>query len=85
MQLGIRWRAGEKVHHSVPHEMHDAIRTQETEHPDAEFWTLSWLEGRPRCALDSTLILTIDSAGRVVIEGEPSGVTHQDSEDDWLN
>lgn len=80
MQLGARWQAGEPPHRSVPPELHDAIREQESLHPDAAAWTLTWLEGRPRCALGTDALLTLDQSGQVLLERDADS----DDEDDWL-
>lgn len=67
MQLGARWRVGETPHRGVPPVLHAAIAAQETEHPSAHSWTLTFLEGRPRCALDDLVRVGLDVAGEVVI------------------
>lgn len=67
MQLGARWRAGETPHRGVPPTLHEAIAAQEAAHPDAHSWTLTFLEGRPRCALDDLVLVTVDAASRVVV------------------
>lgn len=85
MQLGIRWNAGESVHQSVPEQLHSAIAHSEKLHPDARSWTLTWLEGRPRCALDDVLTLTIDALGNPITEGKHSAYVHDEDDDDWLN
>lgn len=78
MQLGARWKVGDPPHPSVPNELHAQIAEQERTHPNAESWTLTWLEGRPRAALDDLLVLGPDG-----IEGE---IADADSEsDDWLD
>lgn len=83
MRLGARWRVGESPHASVPADLHSAIRDAEIAHPRASSWTLTWLENRPRCALDDVLIATIDQAG--VVQLVLVGQDHEDNEDDdWL-
>ncbi|RZT60954.1 Fe-S oxidoreductase [Leucobacter luti] len=67
MQLGARWRVGETPHRGVPPELHAAIAEAEAAHPGAASWTLTWLEGRPRCALDDVLIVGLDAAGGVTV------------------
>lgn len=84
MQLGVRWRAGEPPHRSVPVELHGAIAEQEALHPAAQAWTLTWLEMRPRCALDSRVTLTLAADGRVETESGPTGDAQADEDDDWL-
>lgn len=81
MQLGARWNVGESPHRSVPLAMHQAIAEQETLHPTASAWTLTWLESLPRCALDDVALLTLDDSGLAVLEGESGS----DDDDDWLN
>lgn len=88
MQLGARWKAGEPPHRSVPQALHQAIARLETEHPTGESWTLTWLEGRPRCALDDLALLTINGAGQVSLEPlsfDATGLQQDDDDDDWLN
>lgn len=97
MQLGARWAAGSPPHPSVPSSLHEAIAGQEAAHPDAESWTLTWLEGRPRCQLSDGVIVTIDAAGAVQVLDAPGGAgafdpiggpAHDDDDDDddaWLS
>lgn len=80
MQMGARWQAGEPPHRSVPSELHEAIAEQEALFPDASSWTLTWLEGRPRCALDTVALLTLDASGQALLESD----TDDNDEDDWL-
>lgn len=77
MQLGARWRAGDPPHRSVPSELHAEIAAQEAAHPDAGSWTLTWLEGRPHCALDELVTVTLP--------GQASAGGSADEDDDWLN
>lgn len=94
MQLGVRWRAGDPPHRSVPPLLHPAIAAQEAEHPAASSWTLTWLEGRPRCALEDAVIVTLDAAGGVaVIDGSTASLSGHgaggspaaaEDDDDWL-
>lgn len=79
MQLGARWRAGDPPHRSVPPSLHPAISEQESLHPAAQAWTITWLEGLPRCALDDAALLTLDASGRALLE-DGAG-----EDDDWLN
>lgn len=89
MQLGARWRVGDPPHPGVPDPLHDTIRAVEAEHPGAVSWTLTWLEGRPRCALDDRVLITVDASGTVLV-GETSGPAYAedhdlpDEDDDWL-
>lgn len=89
MQLGVRWPAGDAPHRSVPPLLHDAIAEQEAVHPGASAWTLTWLEGRPRAALDDLVVLGVDAAGRVgavdATERPDAPGGHSDDDDDWLN
>lgn len=70
MQLGARWRCGEPPHRSVPSELHPIIAEHEAANPGAEAWTLTWLEGRPRLALDDQPLELNDD--------------EEDDNDDWL-
>jgi len=90
MQLGARWQTGSPPHRSVPPQLFSAISEQELAHPSAESWTLTWLEGRPRVALDDLVVLSVDAAGKVRLDTDPSGITasaQRDDEelDDWLS
>ncbi len=88
MQLGVRWRAGDPPHRSVPPALHPAIAEEEGRHPEASAWTLTWLEGFPRCALDDVALLTLDASGRASliesISGHSDPMSDED-DDDWLN
>jgi len=85
MQLGVRWRSGETPHRSVPEPLHAEIAAQEALHPEAESWTLTWLEGRPRCALDDAATVTLTASGEILVEDEPSDAAAVEADDDWLN
>lgn len=81
MRLGSRWEVGASPHPSVPRELLDAIAEQEQRHAGAGSWTLTWLEGRPRCALDDLVTVTLGAEGNVVIEEERED---PEDDDDWL-
>ncbi|WP_053353053.1 hypothetical protein [Leucobacter musarum] len=66
MQLGARWQTGATPHRGVPPLLHAAIAHQESAHPNADSWTLTWLEGRPRCVLDDLAFVGLDARGRVL-------------------
>lgn len=70
MQLGARWRVGDPPHRSVPAELHALIAEHERAHPDADAWTLTWLEGGPRLALDDAEVFPAPA---------------EEAEDDWLS
>lgn len=80
MRMGARWRAGEPPHQGVPAGLHAAIAAQEREHPDGSSWTLTWLEGRPRCELGGIashpglVVISLDAAGEVVVTSLDAGV-----------
>lgn len=73
MQLGVRWRAGETPHPSVPSELHAALLAQEAVFAGAHSWTLTWLEGRPRCLLDDLVLVWIDARGEVRTQSAEQG------------
>lgn len=83
MQLGARWRVGDPPHSSVPPVLHHAIADAEQGHPNANSWTLTWLEGRPKCELDDLLLVTLTASGEI-----SSSPLHdaggEDDDDDWL-
>lgn len=88
MQLGARWRVGDPPHRSVPRSLHDSIAAQESRHPGAISWTLTWLEGRPRCALDNLVIVTLDAEGQpalISMGSEHSTPGADADDDDWLS
>lgn len=84
MRLGARWRVGDPPHPGVPEELHAEIATQDAAHPGAGSWTLTWLEGRPRCALDGLLVVTLSPDGDVVLDALSSEGAGEDEDDDWL-
>jgi hypothetical protein len=83
MQLGARWMVGDPPHPSVPAVLYDAIDEQVRMHPTAHSWTLTWLEGRPRCQLDHLVIITLDQ-NSVVQVLDPYAPVVIDSDDAWL-
>ena len=89
MQLGVRWQAGEPPHRSVPSSLHGLIAQQEAAHPHARAWTLTWLEGRQRCALDGVSLIELDADGapRVTVPPHPNDFPAEDAPDldDWLS
>lgn len=80
MQLGARWAAGSAPHRGVPEALHAEIAAQEARHPDEHSWTLTWLEGRPRCALGDAVVVALDASGGIEVEDEGGA----DEDDDWL-
>ncbi|MGK0720858.1 Fe-S oxidoreductase [Leucobacter sp. W1478] len=91
MLLGARWLVGDPPHRSVPQELRETISEQEAQHPDADAWTLTWLEGRPQCALDGLVLVELDATGasRVTVL-HPWDSVSADSDDtadldDWLS
>ena len=90
MQIGSRWAYGAPPHTGVPEQLYSAIEQAERLYPESHSWTLTWLEGRPRCMLDALVEVTIDAAGdvrtEVVQSSEPSADSSLDEEDDdWLS
>lgn len=91
MQLGARWRVGDPPHPSVPRELHETIAEQEARHPTVDAWTLTWLEGRPRCALGDMVLVELDAAGapRVTTlepwSADTPAMDDGDDSDDWLS
>ena len=81
MRLGARWGAGAPPHPSVPEALHAEIAEQEIRHPEARSWTLTWLEGRPRCFLEGSVTVALDAAGVVTVESLHATETE---DDDWL-
>ncbi len=91
MQLGARWSVGTPPHRSVPASLHEAIAEQEAAHPEARSWTLTWLEGRPRCALEDLVIVGLDTDGAVTTMASGTAAADRDvpgaddEDDDWLS
>ena len=83
MQLGARWRVGDPPHRSVPPTLHRAIADAEQANPDAVSWTLTWLEGRPRCELDDLALVTITASGEIS-SSQLHATGGEDDDDDWL-
>jgi len=82
----------------VPPLLHPAILETEAAYPGSNSWTLTWLEGRPRCALDDVALVSVDARGAVVVspasENAENGVpglhdtavaNSDELDDDWLN
>lgn len=63
MQMGARWRVGETPHRGVPPTLHHCVAELEKQFPDADSWTLTWLEGRPVLALDAVAIVHVSATG----------------------
>lgn len=80
MQLGTRWRVGQPPHASVPSALLPMISAAEQQYPEASAWTLTWLEGRPRCALDDLLLVTLEGTESLRTTEEAL-----DDDDDWLS
>lgn len=80
MQLGTRWRVGQPPHASVPSALLPMISAAEQQYPEASAWTLTWLEGRPRCALDDLLLVTLNGTESLRTTEEAL-----DDDDDWLS
>lgn len=98
MQLGARWAVGDAPHRGVPPELHATIAAVEAEFPAGRSWTLTWLEGRPRCAFEDLAIVGLDAEGAITITrsgAAGSGASSQvgpdlslpgdDDDDDWLS
>lgn len=82
MRLGARWRVGDPPHPGVPESLHREIAAQEHAHPDADAWTLTWLEGLPRCELDDLVTVELTASGDVRVTGADE--SDPDDDDDWL-
>lgn len=85
VQLGIRWRAGAAPHQSVPAVLHAAIAEAESAHPGADSWTLTWLEGRPWCALDDLITVFLGDDTTVRTVSQRSDAASDDEDDAWLD
>lgn len=89
MQLGARWQVGQEPHRSVPPTLFATVAECEGVYPNALSWTLTWLEGRPRLALDDVAEVSVDAAGTILVK-DLSGSTssphnsEDDDDDEWL-
>lgn len=88
MQLGARWQAGQPPHRGVPAELHGIIAELESAHPGAQSWTLTWLEGRPRCALQcepGCAGCAVQPEPVAVLADAPAAGDSDADDDDWLS
>jgi hypothetical protein len=75
----------------VPAILHEAIAAAEAEHAEAQAWTLTWLESRPRLQLDDLVLLSVDAHGGVhaaaLSDGAATNEEDIEDEDDdsWLD
>lgn len=83
MQIGSRWAAGAPPHSGVPQSLYPALAAAEREHPSAMSWTLTWLEGRPRCTLDDRVTVFEDANG--AIRTDELSDDEAGDDDDWLS
>jgi hypothetical protein len=95
MQIGTRWVAGQSPTQNLPQEMLDSIKEIEREAGitstptvNGPCWTLTWMERRPICTLDSGVELTIGQDGEV-LRADESETKHisdfsDTDNDDWL-
>lgn len=96
MQIGTRWKVGQSPPSGLPQPLLDAISATEaaqiiapTTSSVTHLWTLTWMERRPICTLDSGVVLTIGVDGEV---HRSDGETTDDvnpylpgDNDDWLS
>lgn len=94
MQMGARWAVGNSPHRSVPPVLLPAIASLEQSNAGAGSWTITWLEGLPRLALDGELRLTLDETGAVseltpptdgASPSDDSSYENDEDDDDWLS
>lgn len=83
MQIGTRWQVATTPPQALPASVCDAIREVETELPASDWWTLTWLEGRPVVTSDSGVQLSVDASGQVT-RGAAGMPDLGDEDDDWL-
>lgn len=93
MRLGTRWPAGSEAPTSLAANVRHALEECERDlgvSSDAEqgqqmFWTLTWLENRPVCTLDSGLVLRTTVSGDVEVIRISDNDDTLDDSDDWLH
>lgn len=84
MQIGVRWRAGHDPHPRVPRELATVCAQLDHEQPCEGSWTLTWLEGLPRCERsDGTRVLLLANH-RVQTLAPHEGEFYDEDDDDWL-
>lgn len=98
MRVGSRWSLGGVAPAGLPAALLAAVPEWEALAEADASWTLTWLEGRPRCALAGVGTLTVDASGALRREpdaggpaapggpGSPDGFGEpDDDDDDWLS
>lgn len=86
MQIGVRWPAGETPHGQVPDVLRETIaHVDATSAATNASWTLTWLEGRPRCERSDGFLVTLSSTNTVEMQQPGTTSPYDDDEDDdWL-
>lgn len=84
MRIGMRWSAGQPPHPQVPQELCEAISWVDRRAPVDTSWTLTWLEGRPRCERGDGYRVVLGSSNEVDILAPGDDEPYDDDEDDWL-
>ncbi|MFD2674851.1 hypothetical protein [Gulosibacter bifidus] len=84
MQIGTRWPFGTPAPQSLPAAVRDALLQVERETSAPQWWTLTWLEGRPVVTADSGISVTVDASGTVRTASTPQLPGDDDDDDGWL-
>jgi hypothetical protein len=91
MQIGTRWAVGQTPPDNLPELLVEAIQDEEnglTSSNNSMHWTLTWMERRPTCTLDSGRVLKIGPDGKVLrSDGEnqwSDAADETQDDDDWL-
>ncbi len=82
MQLGTRWTVGDTPPARLPETVVAAVREVEASLPEADRdarWTLTWLEGKPVCELDTGHTIRYDAtADRALVTMDDDGADGTD-------
>lgn len=83
MQIGTRWPVGASAPTSLADEVRAALAKAEPDLAPDEYWTLTWLEGRPTVTSDSGYVIRVAATGSVV-SVPPGAMASDDDDEAWL-
>lgn len=82
MQIGRRWRFTEPAPTSIPAAMLPVLQRIEAASATPDYWTLTYLEGKPVLTSDAGVQIRMDASGRVIESTTAQDL--DDTDDDWL-